>query len=87
MRALNQSEGTTVFLTTHYMDEAQRVAQRIAIVDHGSIVALGTSDALLKQTGTDSLEGAFMALTGAALRDEAAGAGDHARAMRQAWRR
>ena len=42
VRTVNQSEGITVFLTTHYMDEAERVAQRIAIVDHGRIVALGT---------------------------------------------
>ena len=36
----------TVFLTTHYMDEADRVAHRIAIIDHGNIVAQGTSEAL-----------------------------------------
>jgi ABC-2 type transport system ATP-binding protein len=32
----------TVFLTTHYMDEAERVAHRIAIIDHGKIVSVGT---------------------------------------------
>ena len=37
--------GVTVFLTTHYMDEADRVAQRIAIIDHGRIVAQGTPEA------------------------------------------
>src|SRR6202167_3924370 len=42
VKNLNQTEGVTVFLTTHYMDEAERVAQRIAIIDHGAIVALGT---------------------------------------------
>ena len=41
MKNLNQTEGVTVFLTTHYMDEADRVAQRIAIIDHGKIVAQG----------------------------------------------
>src|SRR5262249_35785973 len=35
VKNLNQSEGVTVFLTTHYMDEADRVAQRIAVIDHG----------------------------------------------------
>src|SRR3954464_3420890 len=39
---LNQSDGVTVFLTTHYMDEADRVAHRIAVIDHGRIVAIGS---------------------------------------------
>ena len=41
----------TVFLTTHYMDEADRVADRIAIIDHGKIVASGTPQELRTQTG------------------------------------
>src|ERR1044071_3730128 len=64
VKNLNQSEGTTVFLTTHYMDEAERVAQRIAIIDHGKIVAQGSPQALRDQTGTSSLEDAYLALTG-----------------------
>ena len=68
--ALNETEKTTVFLTTHYMDEADRVAHRIAIIDHGAIVAQGTPAELKQQTATDSLEGAFLALTGSTLRDE-----------------
>ena len=43
VKHLNATEGVTVFLTTHYMDEADRVAQRIAVIDHGRIVAQGTS--------------------------------------------
>ena len=39
---LNNERGLTVFFTTHYMEEAERIAQRIAIVDHGKIVAMGT---------------------------------------------
>jgi ABC-2 type transport system ATP-binding protein len=39
VKALNESQKVTAFLTTHYMDEAERVAQRIAVIDHGSIVA------------------------------------------------
>ena len=64
VKALNETENTTVFLTTHYMDEADRVAHRIAMMDHGAIVAIGTSAELKAQTNTDSLEGAFLALTG-----------------------
>ena len=64
VRHLNETEGVTVFLTTHYMDEAERVAQRIAIIDHGRIVAQGSPQELKQQTSTDSLELAFLALTG-----------------------
>ena len=70
VKNLNKSEGVTVFLTTHYMDEAERVAERLAIIDHGKIVAQGSPQELREQTGTDSLEGAFLALTGSSIRDE-----------------
>jgi len=53
VKHLNETEKTTVFLTTHYMDEADRVAHRIAIMDHGAIVAQGTSAELKQQTSTD----------------------------------
>src|SRR5712675_2088514 len=56
VKSLNESEQTTVFLTTHYMDEAERVARRIAIIDHGRLVAIGSSRELKEQTSTESLE-------------------------------
>jgi ABC-2 type transport system ATP-binding protein len=87
VKALNESEKTTVFLTTHYMDEADRVAHRIAIMDHGSIVAVGTSAELKQQTNTDSLEAAFLSLTGSSLRDESANSADGLRQMAKMWRR
>ncbi len=87
IKYLNETEKTTVFLTTHYMDEADRVADRIAVIDHGSIVAMGSSPELKTQTGTDSLEQAFLALTGSAIRDESAGAADQMRQFAKAWRR
>ncbi len=43
LQELNKSEGITVFFTTHYMEEASRIAQRIAIIDHGKIIATGNS--------------------------------------------
>jgi ABC-2 type transport system ATP-binding protein len=86
VKSLNESEQVTVFLTTHYMDEAERVAQRIAIIDHGAIVAMGTAQELKDRTKTSSLEAAFLALTGSALRDEQASNADHMRQMMQAWR-
>ena len=86
VKNLNESERTTVFLTTHYMDEADRVAHRIAIIDHGAIVAQGTSAQLKQQTSADSLENAFLALTGTSLRDESATSTDRMRQFAAAWR-
>jgi len=87
VKHLNETERTTVFLTTHYMDEAERVAHRIAIIDHGAIVAQGTPTELKQQTQTDSLEGAFLALTGSSIRDEAANSADGLRQVAKMWRR
>jgi len=87
LRKLNKEEGVTIFFTTHYMEEADRNAERIAIIDHGSIVASGTGDELKKQTNTTSLEDAFLELTGHGIRAEEVGASDHMRQMSRAWRR
>jgi ABC-2 type transport system ATP-binding protein len=45
--------GTTVFLTTHYLEEADALSDRIGIIDHGKIVALGTPDELKRQVAGD----------------------------------
>lgn len=82
---LNKDEGITVFFTTHYMEEAAKVAERIAIIDHGKIVAMGTVDALKTQTNMSSLEEAFLQLTGGDIRPDQASAADHLRSMRRAW--
>jgi ABC-2 type transport system ATP-binding protein len=88
VKHLNQSEGVTVFLTTHYMDEADRVAQRIGVIDHGKIVAQGSPAELKQQTGTESLEEAFLSLTGSTIRDESANvSADQMRAMAKMWNR
>jgi len=79
VKHLNEVENTTVFLTTHYMDEADRVAHRIAVMDHGELVAQGTAADLKAQTNTDSLEDAFLAITGSSLRDERANSTDQLR--------
>ncbi|MEX1995566.1 MAG: ATP-binding cassette domain-containing protein [Candidatus Saccharimonadales bacterium] len=70
VKKLSQNEGMTIFFTTHYLDEAEEVAQRIAIIDHGKIVASGTVAELAKQTGTNNLEQAYLKLTGDTVRDE-----------------
>jgi ABC-2 type transport system ATP-binding protein len=87
VRHLNETEGVTVFLTTHYMDEAERVAHRIAIIDHGRIVAQGSPQELKERTGTASLEQAFLALTGSSIRDERVDGSDQMRQMAKMWRR
>jgi ABC-2 type transport system ATP-binding protein len=87
VRELNEREQVTVFLTTHYMDEADRVAQRIAIIDHGRIVAQGSPAELKAQTGAASLEEAFLALTGTRIRDEAGGAMEMRRRFARSFHR
>src|SRR5580698_10297223 len=87
VKYLNQNEGVTVFLTTHYMDEADRVANRIAVIDHGKIVAMGSSAELKAQTEKESLEDAFLVLTGAGIRDEAAGSAEQMRQVAKMWGR
>jgi ABC-2 type transport system ATP-binding protein len=50
------AEGTTVLLTTQYLDEADRLADSIAVIDHGLVIAEGTSDALKDRVGGERLE-------------------------------
>jgi ABC-2 type transport system ATP-binding protein len=76
VQKLSQEKEMTIFFTTHYLDEAEDVAQRIAIIDHGQIVALGTAAELRKQTSTKSLEEAYLKLTGMTLRDESSASND-----------
>ncbi|MCL6581887.1 MAG: ATP-binding cassette domain-containing protein [Firmicutes bacterium] len=55
IRRLRSGEGITVFLTTHYMEEADQLCDRIGIIDHGRLVALGTPDELKASIGGDLL--------------------------------
>ena len=84
IKQLNEKEGLTVFLTTHYMEEADKMAHRIAVIDHGTIIAQGSSDDLKKQTGTTTLEDAFLKLTGTTIRDDASKYGQDVMKM---WRK
>ena len=74
---MRREQGTTVFLTTHDMDEADRMCDRIAIINGGRIVALDTPQALKTmigarngRNGQTSMEDVFMALTGRSLDDD-----------------
>jgi len=70
VKKLNKEEKMTIFFTTHYMEEADRIADRVAIIDKGRIVALGKPAELREKTKTDSLEETFLALTGKDMREE-----------------
>ena len=87
IQVLAREQGMTVFFTTHYMDEADRVADQIAIIDHGKIVASGTPQSLKAETNCPTLEAAFIALTGHEIRQETASSHDNLRAMSKIWGR
>lgn len=84
---LNKKEQITVFFTTHYIEEAEKVAHNVAIIDRGKIVAQGTPQELKNQTKATTLEEAFLTLTGKTIRDEEASAADHMRQRHGVWRR
>lgn len=82
IQKLNAEKNTTIFFTTHNIDEAEKTAGKIFIIDKGQIIASGTSEAIKEQTGTESLEKAFLALTGYDIRQQSATPLDRMRRMR-----
>ncbi len=87
IKEMNKEEGMTVFMTTHYMEEAEEVANKIAIMDYGKIIEKGTAKELKKKTKAKNLEDAFLKLTGHEIRDESASGLDHLRSHARAWGR
>jgi ABC-2 type transport system ATP-binding protein len=87
LKNLSKERDVTVFFTTHYMDEADRVADEIAVIDRGKIVAQGSPTKLKEAAETDSLEDAFIAITGHAIREEEASAADRLRQVRKIMER
>ena len=57
-------EGTTILLTTHYLEEAERLCNRIAFINHGQIAATGTTEELAARYGVTNLEDAYLELVG-----------------------
>jgi lipooligosaccharide transport system ATP-binding protein len=64
-----RSEGVTLVITTHYMEEAERICDRLVIMDGGRIVSEGTPGDLLEQYGERNLEGVFLNVAGHELRE------------------
>jgi len=65
-----KKEGKTIILTTHYMEEAEELCDRIGIIDHGKLIALGTPKELIAKNNVKNLEEVFIELTGRNMREE-----------------
>ncbi len=68
IQEVNKDYKITIFLTSHNLEEAEKVARNIAIIDKGKIFAEGTLEEILSEAGADSLEKAFLEITGYELR-------------------
>lgn len=66
-----KTKGKTVVLTTHYMEEAEELCDRVGIIDHGKLIALGTPRDLVSEGQVKNLEELFIKLTGRTMREEA----------------
>jgi len=64
-----RQRGKTVILTTHYIEEAEELTDRVGIIDHGTLIALDTPQALMEVNGGDNLEDVFIGLTGRRIRE------------------
>ena len=87
IKNLNEKEGITIFFTTHYIEEAGKIAGQIAIINEGKIVIQGSPKELIDKTSASSLEDAFIKLTGHRIRNEQASGVDRMRMMRRVHRR
>jgi len=64
-----KAQGKTVILTTHYMEEAQELCDRVAIIDNGSLIEMGSPSELVEKHKVKNLEEVFLKLTGKKLRE------------------
>jgi len=87
IKELNKKEKMTVFLTTHYLEEAEKIADRIAIIDHGKVIKIGTLSELKKQTKSKDLEEVFLKLTGYKIREENVNSKEAFKTMHRGMRR
>jgi ABC-2 type transport system ATP-binding protein len=87
LQALREQVGTTILVTTHLMEEAERYCERLAIMDQGRLVEQGEPAELLERHGTESLEEVFSAVTGRTIDAEQGGRLADVRAQRRVARR
>jgi ABC-2 type transport system ATP-binding protein len=87
IQKLNRDEKITVFFTTHYIEEAEKYANDVAIIDYGKIKIQGSPLWIKEKTKSKTLEEAFLKLTGHSIREEKAGALDRMRIRRSFGRR
>jgi ABC-2 type transport system ATP-binding protein len=65
-----KTKGKTIILTTHYMEEAEELCDRVGIIDHGKLIALGTPKQLIDDNKVGNLEEVFIKLTGRKMRED-----------------
>jgi len=65
-----KKQGKTIILTTHYMEEAEELCDRVGIIDHGKLIALGSPEELISINKVENLEDVFIKLTGRKIREE-----------------
>ena len=70
IRSIREQHDATILLCTHDMAEAETLADRIGILHKGALICLDTADAIKAANGADTLEGAFLAVTGRQFEDE-----------------
>jgi len=65
-----KKDGKTIILTTHYMEEAEELCDRVGIIDRGKLIALGSPEALISKHNVKNLEEVFIKITGRKIREE-----------------
>jgi ABC-2 type transport system ATP-binding protein len=83
IKNLNKKYQTTIFFTTHYMEEAEKMAQEIAIIDRGKIIIRGDLEEIKNKAQAQSLEEAFISLTGKSIREKEANSLDRMRQFKR----
>jgi len=83
IKDLNKKEGITIFFTTHYIEEAEKIADTVAVIDHGKILTKGSPSQLKIETASQTLEESFLKLTGHEIRQEEGTVIDRMRMIRR----
>lgn len=66
-----KTQGKTIFLTTHYLEELEKLSDRVGIIDYGKLIELGSPQDLMRKYNVENLENVFIKLTGRKIKEEA----------------